>query len=75
MENLFHLVRKQLNRDAISKNIVKESYEEFQNRIVSFVGVLCDMDILQVHPNDQLHGFKRWAVMERHHNRCSSSSP
>ena len=34
IENLFHLVRKQLNRDAISKNIVKESYEEFQNRIV-----------------------------------------
>lgn len=34
IENLFHLVRKQLNRDVISKNIVKESYEEFQNRII-----------------------------------------
>ena len=35
--NLFHLVRKQLNSDAISKNIVKESNEEFQNRIVQTV--------------------------------------
>ena len=34
IENLFHLVRKQLNTGATSKNIVKESYEEFQNRIV-----------------------------------------
>ena len=30
------------------------------HRLISFVGVLCDMNIyLQVYPNDQLHRFKR----------------
>jgi len=33
IENVFQLERKQLNRDAIRPNIIKQSYEEFQNRI------------------------------------------
>ena len=34
IENFFHLVRRQLEKDAISKNITKETKQEFQNRIL-----------------------------------------
>ena len=37
IENMFHLVRKQLHEDAISRNIVKETYEEFAVRVMETV--------------------------------------
>lgn len=33
IENLFHLVRKQLSNDALSKNITKENFKQFSARV------------------------------------------
>lgn len=35
IENLFHLVRKELTNQALEQNITQESYEEFKNRIIA----------------------------------------
>ena len=32
-ENFFHLVKKQLNRDALEQNITQESYRQFSDRV------------------------------------------
>ena len=34
IETLFHLVRKKLNKQAISNRITKETYEQFSERVV-----------------------------------------
>ncbi len=40
IENILHLVRKQLDRDALAKNICSESMEEFQDRLrTTFMGI------------------------------------
>ena len=33
IENFFHLVKKQLNRDALEENITQESYQQFSDRV------------------------------------------
>ena len=33
IENFFHLVKKQLNRDALEQNITQESYRQFSDRV------------------------------------------
>ena len=33
IENFFHLVKKQLNRDALKENITQESYQQFSDRL------------------------------------------
>ncbi len=33
IENFFHLVRKQLEKDALTENITNETYEDFENRV------------------------------------------
>ena len=33
IENFFHLVKKQLNRDAIEQNIIQKSYLQFSDRV------------------------------------------
>lgn len=35
IENLFHLVKKKLNDDAIERNIIFENYEDFQYRVLN----------------------------------------
>ena len=35
IENLFHLVRKELDRQAIAENKVSETYNEFANRVIN----------------------------------------
>ncbi len=35
IENLFHLVRRELDRQAISGNIVQETYKEFATRVIN----------------------------------------
>lgn len=37
IENVFHLARKQLNKDAIAKNIEHETYKEFSRRVKSLL--------------------------------------
>ena len=34
IENIFHLVKRYLENEAISKRITKESFEEFQSRVL-----------------------------------------
>ena len=34
IENLFHLIRKKLDKQAIERNIVKESFAQFQDRVI-----------------------------------------
>ena len=34
IENIFHLVKSNLDRETISRNIVSESFEEFQARVL-----------------------------------------
>ena len=33
IENLFHLIKRQLNNDAIARNITKETFEQFTARV------------------------------------------
>ena len=33
IENFFHLVKKQLNRDALEQNIMQESYRQFSDHV------------------------------------------
>ena len=33
IENLFHLIKRQLNKDAIARNMTKETFEEFATRV------------------------------------------
>ena len=33
IENLFHLIKRQLNNDAITRNMTKETFEEFAARV------------------------------------------
>ena len=33
IENIFHLVKSQLNKQAVTENITSESYEQFQTRV------------------------------------------
>ena len=35
MENLFHSVRSDLSQQALSQNITRESYDEFQSRVIT----------------------------------------
>ena len=35
IENLFHLVREELDRQAIIENIEQESYKEFATRVIN----------------------------------------
>ena len=37
IENIFHLVRKKLRKDALEKKIVHETYEEFSQRVVTTI--------------------------------------
>ena len=37
IENLFHLVDKKLKQDAIDRNIEKETFKEFSNRVIDTV--------------------------------------
>ena len=37
MENLFHSVRSDLSQQALSQNITRESYDEFQSRVITTV--------------------------------------
>ena len=37
IENLFHLVKNQLNNDAIVQNIKKENFQEFSARVQSTI--------------------------------------
>jgi hypothetical protein len=34
IENIFHLVKSQLNKQAVTENITSESYEQFQTRVL-----------------------------------------
>ena len=34
IENIFHLVKSQLNKQAVTENITSESYEQFQTRVI-----------------------------------------
>ena len=35
IENVFHLVKKKLNKDAIEQKIISENYEEFTARVLN----------------------------------------
>ena len=39
-ENFFHLVKKQLNRNALEQNITRESYQQFSDRVKETVSNL-----------------------------------
>ena len=45
IETLFHLVRKELMRQAISNKITKETYDEFSQRIVSTINGISSQTI------------------------------
>ena len=38
IENIFHLVKRYLDREAISRNIVRESFDEFNVRVLEAFG-------------------------------------
>ena len=45
IENVFHLIKKKLEKDAIDKKIRKESFNEFKDRVLRSLGTL-DSNIL-----------------------------
>ena len=41
IENIFHLVKRYLESEAISRNITRESFEEFQARVLRAFDCIC----------------------------------